>query len=188
VLLPPVLYTASVLRNFASAHLLDLCEFYCFIKKLQPRWTETEWRKTREHRDIHADICSDEVLKASWLGEPIPVSIADLAGVCRMRLALNGGEGWGYEDDGAAEVIYLAQSLKATVATDNPNAFDFVRNCLGEERAIDTLSILQDAVGARLIGPREAAGVIRSVVESGGRIRTRVPEQFDEMYFQRYVS
>jgi hypothetical protein len=163
-----------------------LCDFYCDLNHLTPRWTESEFRKVwseygsasiRDRPNLH------EIVTARWLGRPLLPGPLDVPGICQMGIALNGGITSSADYQSEAELLYIAEWHKAVVATDSRVVFDFACNRFGQHRVVDTVQILREAVAAGLFGPKQAVMAIQAIEASHGPVRLRDTSRIDLGYF-----
>lgn len=121
-----VFFDTCTLSNFAIVNRLDLLETRYGYRA---RWTETVQYEVA--RGARANPYLQEVLDATWLGEPIEISgdVQVLTEIDRLRRALGGTNAEPMKHLGEAEIIYYVESTERSgvFVTDDRPALDFAR-------------------------------------------------------------
>jgi hypothetical protein len=175
----PRLTDAVTLRHFGCIERLSVIEQVLDRYPL-PRWTESV------RSEILAGIGQPEcnnVLAATFLGDPATIELADMAGVLKIRVALDDGTRHSMAHLGEAESIYLADKLGGAFVTDDNAAYDFARRRLGDRRVLDTVELLREAVAIGVLTAGEAQQVADAIRNSGRKLRRGHPSTFTPAYF-----
>lgn len=176
----PILFDAVTLRHFGIAGRLDVLERRYAHHDL-PRWSEAvadEIRAGQGQPDCNA------VLAATWLGQPIAPSAAELAAVVSLQIGLNEGRRPPTKHLGEAETLYFAEHLGGIIVTDDNAAFDFSARRLGQGRVRDSIDVLREAVAMGEISASEAHTVVNAVRNSGRYLRHKHPSTLPSNYFE----
>ncbi|SRR6266568_2280488 len=178
----PRLVDGVTLRHFGIIDTMSLLEARV-ARCPGPRWTETVWSEVLA--GIGRPEC-DAVLAARFLGQPYQVSVDDLEGVFRLRIALRdqSDDGDRARDLGEAESIFAADRLNGDFVTDDGAAYDFARRRLGSNRVFDTIDLLREAVAQGEISPGEAQHMANAIRNSGRHLRRLHPPTLTADYFK----
>jgi hypothetical protein len=177
----PALLDSVTLCHFAAAESLDLCRDLHDHRDL-PRWTEAVSSEIAYGVRLGHDDCLS-VQECAWLGMPYGPEVADLVRVRSLQIALGGSTRVTTENAGEAESIFFAEQYCGIFVTDDNIAFDFARRRLGDQRVLDSIGMLSDAVRRSLVSPDEAAEVAARITDSGRHLRREHPRHPGSTYF-----
>lgn len=123
------------------------------------------------------------VQECAWLGAPHAPEVADLVRVRSLQIALGGSHSVTTENAGEAESIFFAEQFDGIFVTDDNIAYDFARRRLGDQRVVDSIGMLAEAVRRSLVSPDEAADIAARITDSGRHLRREHPRHPGSTYF-----
>jgi predicted nucleic acid-binding protein len=177
----PALFDSVTLRHFAVAEVLDLCRDL-HDHRDQPRWTEAVSSEIADGVRLGQDDCLS-VQECAWLGVPRAPEITDLVRIRGLQVALSDSTKITTENAGEAESIFFAEQFDGVFVTDDNFAYDFARRRRGNQRVLDSIGMLSDAVRRSLVSPDEASEIAARITDSGRHLRREHPRHPGSTYF-----
>lgn len=171
---------AVSLRHFGVVDQLSVLE-QVLSPFSSPCWTES----------VRSEILAgfgnpdcNNVLRASFLGDPIQIPLQNMATVLKLQIQLGGGTHQPTAHLGEAESIFIAEQSNGAFITDDFAAYNFAQKRMGDNRVFDTVDLLREAVVSTFLSPSEAQQIADGIRNSGRHLRRGHPKTFTSSYFE----
>jgi hypothetical protein len=175
----PRLIDAVVLRHFGAINRMAVLGER-LVHHSPPHWTGAVHEEVLSHYED--DDCK-AVLEADFLGNPFVVPMTELSEVFRIRRALSTGHDSPERHLGEAESIWVADRFNGAFVTDDYEAFAFAEKRLGDNRVLDTVDLLREAVAARELQAGEAKQIVDAIRNLDRHLRPGHPPTITADYF-----